>query len=344
MSLLETYKQEIRTVMPPAIQRDEWRYTRYGLLTATKEMTNSAMSIINDDLKQKALASEGRDLGIPVMKMGDMVIKNQRSCTIGDFDNETEIITLTWSTLVLDIHMVKSQYAKNELSYLQDLNKKLEKADHTFAKAVEDLIYAKLDTEKSPIYASPLVPTKYPLVGDAMQVAVVQQDKFFNDLEVIMQGDDFYSMPFKVLGSTTLQADVNDYGNQGANNDENTAFQFGGFDFRFSNHLVTATRATGFCMTDGSIGILTRINQDSVDGNITTDGTEWSITSMPTFGFDVGVQYKSTCTDLSGVAGLEHLEATMVERWQFSVDVAIVTPYNSDPATKAGVIKKFEFI
>jgi hypothetical protein len=43
-------------------------------------------------------------------------------------------------------------------------------------------------------------------------------------------------------------------------------------------------------------------------------------------------------------AGLSHLEATMVEHWQMSYDYAIVVPYNSDLATKASAIRKFEFI
>lgn len=345
MSLINTYKLEIRAKIPNPIERDEWRFTRYGLLTAVKEMTNSPNSIITTELKEKAKQSEGRDLKVPVFKIGDVEVKSVRSCSIGDLENTTEMVTVNWVTLVADISMKKSEHHKNEVTYLEDLNRKLLRVDNAFAKAVEQLIYTKLDTEKSQVYNSPLVGTDYPVVANTLQVAPAQQEYFFNDLEAIMEGDDFYSMPFKVLGSTTLKPSVKHWGQQGQANDENLAYQFDGYDFRFSNHVVIGAgqKATGFAMSDGSVGLMTRINIDATMKNKAGDGTEWDTTFMDRFGYEVGVMYKSKCDDLSGQTGLEHLTASMVEQWQFSVDVAILTPYNSDPATLASVIKKFEF-
>ena len=347
MSLLNTYKLEIRTKIPNPIERDEWRFTRYGLLTAAKEMTASPTSIITTELKEKALISEGRELKVPVSKIGDVTIKSVRSCQIGDLENETELVTINWVTLVADISMKKSEHHKNELSYLEDLNKKILRVDHAFSKAVEQLIYSKLDAEKSQVNNSPLVGagTDYPIVGNTIQVPLVKQEYFFNDLEAVMEGDDFYSMPFKVLGSTTLKPAVKHWGQQGQQNDENLAYQFDGYDFRFSNHVTNgAVKATGFIMEDGSLGIMSRIGIDSQMKNKAGDGTEWGTIFLDKFGFEVGTMYKSKCDDLSGQAGLEHLTASMVEQWQLSIDIALVTPYNSDAATLAGGIKKFEFL
>lgn len=347
MSLINTYRQEIRAKVPRPVDRDEWRFTRYGLLTAAREMTASVNSIITDELMQKAKISEGTDLKVPVFEIGDdVVIKSVRSCNIGNLENTTDYVTVNWVTLVADISMKKAEHHKNEVTYLQDLNRKLTKVDHAFAKAVEDLIYTKLDTEKSGVYNSPIVGSSYSVVGNTLQITAAQQPTFFNDLEAIMEGDDFYSMPFKVLGSTTLKPSVKHYGNQGASNDENLTYQFDAYDFRFSNHVTIAAgrTATGFVMSDGTLGIMTRINADAEMGNKAGDGTEWGKTYFERFGFEVGVMYKSKCSDLSGQAGLEHLTASMVENWQFSIDVALLTPYNSDPASLAGVIKKFEYL
>lgn len=348
MSLINTYKLEIRAKIPNAVDREEWRFTRYGLLTSAKEMTASPNSIITSELREKAKESEGRDLKIPVFKIGDVQVKSVRSCDIGGLENTTELVRVNWVTLVADISMKKSEHHKNEVSYLEDLNRKLMIVDNAFAKATEQLIYTKLDTEKTQVFNSPLVGagTNYPIVGNAIQVSQADQEYFFNDLEAIMEGDDFYSMPFKVMGSTTLKPSVKHYGQQGKANDENLAYQFDGYDFRFSNHVVIGAgkKATGFAMTDGSLGIMTRIAIDSQMKNKAGDGTEWGTTFMERFGFEVGVMYKSKCDDISEQAGLEHLTATMVESWQFSVDIAILTPYNSDPATKPNVIHKFEFL
>ena len=70
--LVETYLQDIRVAFPNNLDRDEWRFTRYGLLTATKEQTVHPMSIISPDLREKALESEGRALQIPVIKLGSI--------------------------------------------------------------------------------------------------------------------------------------------------------------------------------------------------------------------------------------------------------------------------------
>lgn len=346
--LLNTYLQDIRAMFPNPVENAEWRFTRYGMLEAVKEMTASPMSIITEDLKQKALQSEGRNLDIPVTNYGDVTVSNTRSCTIGDLNNTSELVSVTWVTLSADLSMYAAEHTKNEISYLQDLNKKIQRVDHAFCKAIEDLIYTRLDTEKSAVYNSPFVGAgaKYPLVANTLQVAAADQEYFFNDLEAIMNGDDFYSAPFKVLGNTTLMPAVKHYINQGGGNDENLNYQFANYDFRFSNHLVNGggVKSTGFCLNDDSFGIISRINADAVLGHKAGDGTEWGTVVLPKLGMNVGTQYKSVCADLSANSGLEHLTSTMKENWQLSIDIAFVTQYNSDPVTKAGGIKKWEFL
>jgi len=346
--LVETYLQDIRIAFPSNLDRDEWRFTRYGLLTAAKEQTVHPLSIISPDLRQKALESEGRTLDVPVMKKGNLTIKNQRSCTIGDYENESAMVNVTWATLVTDFSMMKAQYHKNELSYLQDFNKKMTLVKNAFANAIENAIYTKLDADKSAVYNSSLVGTgaKYELVANTMQVGVDDQEYFFNDVDVIMNQDNFWSPDWLVLGSTPLMSPVRHYLNQGSANDERLDYQFGPYSFRFSNQVVdgASKKSTGFIMPYGSIGLLTRVNIDAKMGNQASDGTKWETAFLDTLGFDVGVMHKSKCDDKSETAGLEHLEATMVENFQFSIDYALLTPYNSDDTTIAGGIKKFEFV
>ncbi|AHK11378.1 major capsid protein [Flavobacterium sp. phage 1/32] len=346
--LLDTYLQEIRGVYPNQFDANEWRFTQSGLLTAVKEMTESPLSLVTQDIKDKALASEGRSLKIPVIKQGELTIKNQRTCNISDFENESALVTVDWTTLVVDISMVKAQYAKNEITYLQDLNKKLLLVKEAFTKAMEQAIYARLELAKSTTYNSSLVGAgaKYDLVGDAIQVPLADQELFFNDLDVIMNEDDFNAPNFQVLGSTPLRSPVTHYINQGAGNDENLNYQFAGKSFRFSNRVPSGAgnRASGFFMTDGSIAMLTRTAIDSVMGNVAGDGTRWETVMLDGFPFEIGVMHKSQCSDqkdLNGT-GMEHLTATMVEKWQFSIDFGIVTPYQSDPS-RPQPIKKFEF-
>lgn len=345
--LLDTYLQNIRVRTPNVLDRDEWRVTRYGLTNAAFDMTNHPLSILDAQTKAEALRSEGRLLQVPVTKKGALTVSNVRSCTIGDFENESALVDLTWATYVVDVSMVKAQYDKNEIRYEDDLMKKLILVKEAILGEIEGTVFTKLDTDKNTVYGSSLAGGKYPLVGDALQVSLAQQERFFGDIEAINSADELYSENF-VLGNHTLMPDVNHYVNQGGGNDENLNYQFAGKDFRFTNGIVNAggVNATGFFMPHGSLGILTRIGADSRLGHKTTDGTNWSTVRIDGMPFDLGVQYHSTCSnqELLNGSGMAHLSATMIEHWQFSVDVALVTPYNSDPATKAGAIRKFEFL
>lgn len=348
MSLLATYQQDIRGEFPNALDRDEWRVTKYGLVNSTIDQTEGIDSIVSPDLKAKAMVSEGRVVAIPVMKKGSLTVTNTRTCTIGDYENDSALVNLTWTTLVVDISMVSAQYRKNEISYLADLQKKLRLVKDALLSQIESAIFTKLDTDKSTIFNSSLAGTKYPLVGDTLQVASADHEYFFNDIGAIQNSDDFYNNTFNVLGSTNLMPYVNHYIHQGPQNDENLSYQFGDKNFAFSNSVVDGASklATGFILPDGAIGMLTRVNADAQMGHSTGDGTSWSTERIDGIPFDIGVMYKSKCSDQSALngSGLEHLEATKVENWQFSVDFGLLTSYNSDPVTIASAIKKFEFV
>jgi len=347
--LLETYLQDIRIQFPNALDRDEWRIKRYGLLNSAIEQNNSPFSIITPELRDKALASQGRVIDIPVMKKGALTVSNVRSCTIGSFENESAMVNLTWTTLKVDISMVKAQYAKNEVSYTADLSRKLLLVKEAILGQIESAIYTKLDAEKSVVTHSTLVGSgaKYAFTGHAIQVPLAKQELFLNDVEPIQNADDFYGDNY-IVASVNMMSNVNHYINQGAGNDKNLNYQFAGKSFRFSNNVTNASGvvSTSFIMPIGTLGFLTRVDIDAQLNNKATDGTEWGTIRVDGIPFDLGYIYKSTCSDQSALngTGLEHLKATMVEKWSFSVDFALVTPYNSDNTTLAGAIKKVEFL
>jgi hypothetical protein len=347
--LLETYLQDIRIAYPNALDKAEWRVKRYGLVNSALEQNASPMSIISPELREKALTSRGRVIDIPVMKKGSLTVSNVRSCTLGSYENESAMVNLTWATMVVNISMVKSQYAKNEVSYMQDLSKKLILVKEAMLGQLESAIYTKLDADKTTVVSSTLVGTgkKYPFTGNAIQVSQAQQSLFFNDVEPIQNAGDFYGENY-VVANTNMMSNVNHYINQGAGNDTNLNYQFADKTFRFSNAVTNGSGviSTGFIMPIGSLGLLTRNAPDEILGNKTTDGTEFGTIMIDGIPFEVGYMYKSTCSDKSALngSGLEHLQATMVEQWSFAVDYALITPYNSDASTKEGTIKKVEFL
>lgn len=347
MSLAKTRLQDIRATYPSNLDRDELRQTQTGLVQAVREMTDAPNSIVSDDLKQQAIESEGRKLDVPVYKKGSVTIKNVRSCTIAGGENETDLVTITWKTLVADVLMIPERYRNNQIKYNQDFNRKITELVEAFLVEMENDLDTAFDTNKSQVYGSSIV-TGYGLTGSAIQVEPHEYEFFFNDLDAINMADDFNEPNIKVIANHTLMPHVRKYINQGGGNSTNTQFQFLGKDFLFSNRVTNGAgvNATGYFMPDGSVGLLTRTDGASQMGLKAGDGTEWFEDLLPGFPFPVGVQYKSKCDDKSALetAGNEYLEATLVEHYQFSVDFAIVVPYNTDLTTKASSIRKFEFI
>lgn len=347
MSLAQTYLQDIRAQYPSNLDRDELRRTRHGLLTAVLAMTDAPNSIVSPDLKSKAGQSQGRSLDVPVMTKGAVTIKNARSCEVACSQSESGLVNVVWKTVVVDICMVPGQYEKNEISYVQDLGKKIADRVEALKSEIENDLDSALDTAKNQVYNSPIVADKYAPVGNVLQVAGADDKKlFFNDVDPINFEDDFYSEDVYIVASPSLMSDVRYYINQGGANNENLSWQFNGKNFTFSNRVTNASQATGYFMPNGSCGLLTRVDVDARMNSRATDGTEWFEDTLPGLPFPVGVKYDSKCSDQSAleVAGLAHLEASLVEHWQMSFDYAIITPYNSDAVNKAGAIRKFAYL
>lgn len=348
MSLVKTYLQDIRADYPSNLDRYELRVVSHGLLTSVLEMTDAPGSIVTPQLKTLAENSVGLNLDIPVRKKGNVTIKNVRSCTVECGQSETDLVRVVWTTMVADICMVPSQYRKNILSYQADLAEKIRLVVESFKTEIESDLDTAFDANKTQVYASTIVGDTYPLVGNAIQVDAANTEYFFGDLIAINFADEFTENNIKIVANHRVMPLVDRLFNQGDGNDENTAYQFPGKDFRFSNAITNGpgVKATGYFMPDGSIGLLTRVDIDAQDGNKATKGTEWMEETLPGLPFPIGIKYDSECSDQSALEtnGLEHLTATLVEHWQISFDYAIITPYNSDPATNAGAIRKFELI
>lgn len=346
--LQETYLQDLRTDYPSRLDPDQVRLTQTGLLSAVIEMTASPMSIVSDDLIAQARQSVGRQLDVPVMQKGIVTLKSVRSCTVDCAQSTSGFVTITFRTLVADMCIVPSQYKKNEIARLTDMNRKITDIVEKFLVTIEEDLDTALDANKSQVYNSPIVGDKYALTAGAIQVPVAEQDHFFNDLEPINYSDDFYNTTVKMISSPSMMSPINKYINQGAGNDENTNYQFAGKDFRFSNRITNTSpaKSTGYFMPEGSIGFVTRIDPDAMDNNEATDGTRWFEDRLPGMPFSVGIKYNSKCSDQSALEsnGLEHLTATMIEHWQISFDYAIIVPYNSDLATRPSSIRKVEFV
>ena len=144
-----------------------------------------------------------------------------------------------------------------------------------------------------------------------------------------MYADDFNG-PFNIVGSPALMSANAFYNNQGAGNQENTMFQFGDFNFDYSNRVTKSAGAesTFFVMPHGSLAILDWIDPDSRAGRRISESNYYTSFNLPMVGLNVGLHVQTACADNTTEAGAG-LEASVTENYNFSLDYALITPYIS---------------
>jgi len=278
---------------------------------------------------------EVRTVRIPVINRGSYTTSSSRNCNADTVENTSTFVEPSWTTIETGFQMLPAQYGDNYIRYQADFNRKMEDVQRTFLTTLDTAAYTNLNTAKSAVNAADGNP--YTVASNIMIVPEEDAQLVFNELGPIMEANDLFA-PFNVVGSTRLQALVREYSSQGTSNAENRAFQFGDYNFAYSNRVAVATgyRDTIFCMPVGSLAYLSWVDPDARAGH-KSGVYEWYTQFMPLLGHDVGVLYQSTCGDKSSTIGTGS-EATLVESYQFSFDYSFNYPYNSDSTTYAGSV------
>ncbi len=350
MSLVNTRLQAIRSAYAGSLDKYEDRLSNYGAWAKFVEDTTDPESIVTADILEKAGMSAGNTLAIPVIDGESVTISNTRTCTIADDESTSALVTVTFATYQFGFTMIPGQYANNEIGYMADFERKIKRYGKKFAETLDSAGITKLEADKSAVMNSPFIGagSKYgALTGDAVQVTSAQKQFFFNDLGVIMQGDDFEGR-YNVIGSTTLQSTVNQYLNQGTQNSTNSLFQFGQFDFGYSNRVSVDTaggkESTVYCMPKGSLATMNRNIPDAINNEVINENNWFDIFRYPIVDLDMALRYSKECADNeTAVGGTQpQLKASVKETFIFSTDVAFVTAYNRDAVTLPGAIHKAE--
>ena len=106
MSLIATRLQNWR-IANPELDRNMFRPSEYGALDFFIEQTNAANSIISTNLRDRAFASMGNSVQVPVLNYdSDVTVSNVRSCVIADDENISALYTVVWATYAVGFTMV----------------------------------------------------------------------------------------------------------------------------------------------------------------------------------------------------------------------------------------------
>lgn len=167
MSLIATRVQNWR-IENPELDRNMFRPCEYGALDFFIEQTNAPNSIISPNLRDRALASIGNTVQVPVINYDENVqVSNVRSCVIADNENTSALVTLVWTTYAIGFTMVPAAYSNNEISYQHDFMRKMEKTTRALADALDKGAVAALEANKTQVFKTLL---NYTQTGNVVQV------------------------------------------------------------------------------------------------------------------------------------------------------------------------------
>jgi hypothetical protein len=341
MSLVATRLQNWR-VENPEFDRNMTRPCEYGALDFFIEQTNAPTSIISQNLRDRAFASIGNTVQIPVINYdGDVQVNNVRSCVIPDDENTSALYTIVWATYAVGFTMTPAAYMNNEITYEHDFFRKLEKITRALADTLDKGAIAALEANKTQVFKDLLNYTKQ---GNVIEVPTQMATEILGDINPIMRANCYPEM-IHIIGNAGVDSLVRKLAQHGVYNDVNKRMEYDNKVLHYTNNVLNEASKNGtfFAVADGNVGVLTRVDREALRGT-KANFHEWDVVRLPLIDLPVGSHYYTAVGDQSSIMGAatEDLTCAVKEYFGFSVDVAFLVAYNSDAATVANPIIKAE--
>lgn len=341
MSLVATRLQNWR-VENPEFDRNMTRPCEYGALDFFIEQTDAQNSIISPHLRDRAFESIGNTVQIPVINYdGDVQVSNVRSCVIADDENTSALYTVVWATYAIGFTMVPAAYMNNEISYDHDFMRKMEKTTRALANALDQGAVAALEAAKTQVLKDKL---NYQFAGNVIEVPTQMATEIMGDIDPIMRANCFPEM-IHIVGNAGIDSLVRKLAQHDVYNDVNKRMEYANKVLHYTNNVVNEAGKNGtfFAVADGNVGVLTRVDREALR-RTRANFHEWDVVRLPYIDLPVGSHYYTSVGDQSQIAGAatQDLTCALKEYFGFSVDVAFLVAYNSDPATVANPVIKAE--
>ncbi len=343
MSLVNTRIQNIR--VKGNLDKNELRPSRYGALDMFLMQSEDPAGILTPELKQKAETSIGNTFQTPVIDYdGTITIGNTRSVTIADSENTSQLYTISFTTYAWGFTIVPAMFMNNEVSMQQDFEVKFNKYLYKFGATLDTACAAALSTAKTQVFGDLL---NYTQTGNVVQAPWTTRENVIGDVNPMLAANDHFG-DIHIVGNAGVESVIRKLSEKSLYNSENKTLEYSDKVLHFSTRItnVAGEFANFYGVQGGSLGILTRFERESLLNTRMADGTEWGIDTLPLLNFPVGTYFYESKGDFNAIGGAATADLTRArkEHYGFAVDVAIITPYNSDPTTIANPIMKFAIL
>ena len=339
MSLVATRLQNWR-IENPELDRNMFRPLEYGALDFFIGQTDAPNSIISSNLRDRAFASIGNTVQVPVINYdGDVTVKSTRTCVISDDENTSALYTIMWATHQVEFTMVPAAYMNNEIGYMQDFTRKMEKVCRALATTLDSEAIAALEAAKTQVFADTL---QYQVSSNVINVPVQMASEILGDLNPMMRAN-AYPETIHLIGNAGVDSLIRKLAQHDVYNDVNKRMEYDNKVLHYTTQLANAANKIGtlYAVADGNVGILTRVDREALR-RTNVNFHEWDVVRLPYIDLPVGSHYYTAVGDQSSIMGDATADLTCGEKeyFAFSLDVAFIIAYNSDPEHVANPIMK----
>ena len=312
--------------------------SQYGCWDLGIRMTKSSKSILSPQNKKLAENSYGNTVKIPVFQGQAVTIGTTRSCTIADYENTTNLISLTFQqitwqfSMFVDQYMVGSLQPLNYIGFDADMSMKVEEINLQLMAQQDTFVRNAIDLASNTYWPPNIATSYYPVIANALQVTQAEKDDAFNQLAAIMSELEFYGT-MSILGSTKMETLTRRLNAQGKENAINESFQFmlGRFVFTSSNRVTSASgiSMTGYAIREGSVALFNANNPSALMRRTIGPGEfpyeQWDTIEWPYLNMTVGSYLTNGCAVNNTNSGITDA-ATLRTGYAFDTQFGILLP------------------
>ena len=262
MSLVATRLQNWR-VANPELDRNMFRQKEYGALDFFVEQTDAPNSIISPNLRDRAFASMGNTVEVPVINYdGDVTVSNVRTCSISDDENTSALYTVVWTTYAVGFTMVPAAYMNNEIDYEQDFRRKMDKICRALATSLDGAAITALEAAKTQVFADTL---QYQVSSNVIEVPVQMASEILGDLNPMMRAN-AYPETIHLIGNAGIDSLIRKLAQHDVYNDVNKRMEYDNKILHYTTQLANASQKIGtlYAVADGNVGVLTRVDREAL--------------------------------------------------------------------------------
>lgn len=276
------------------------------------------------------------------LKKKTFTVGSSKSCSPSGQQSGSDSVDLSWAMKNVVITTNFKQHAGNEVSQARAFANDLYNAEVSLWESVDSALLTYLEANKSAVNNGGS--GEFDSDNDIMWVANTNVDDFYNLLTSDMKLNN-YNPTYLEAFNTMWEAKQRKYINQGAGNNQNTAFQFAGFEF-FPSNLISGTPTIGgntytsihYVVPQNGVAILDWNDPLNRAGKVSGEKSWSTYQSIlrPEFTFDL---FKvSSCGDTTSSGGGTQ---DFTETWELTLNYALakqpVPTADETPIYKYGI-------